>query len=228
MYSWYFSQWKKYIKSLILLKKWIQFHLKLVQSIPPVIKSLPVTNVENIIEELPTILPTTNTTITTPKNQNQECLSTPNKHKSCRCIRCISRYGYLGAKTRESYIQQSPMNISFNTKYSLKRSKKKMNSDKKENQNIFEVDFNSDIMSISEKLNSSNLSFTLEESEFNNDININNYVNNNENGNENEISYLSNNHQLNLSIIPQTPVVVIESSCTMSDHLKVRNKFIIN
>ena len=91
-----------------------------------------------------------------------------------------------------------------------------------------DVKRNSVIKVLSVKINSSNLSFTLEESEFNNDININNPVNNNENGNENEISYLSNNYQLNSSKIPQTPVVVIESSCTMSDHLKVRNKFIIN
>jgi hypothetical protein len=175
--SFYYRQWKLFLHSQQRLKKWIASHLATVQSFPPILKPI----------DVPVMAPA------------EPCLTTPNaiaicsSHKTCRCVRCLSRYGHLGAKTRQSY-NQSPMNMNrFSSPINTPLSKSRLGRES------LDRSFNS---VISEDVRSR---YPQGIEEYRDD------------------SFLSRDDQNPFDIALQLnpPIVVIESTCTVTDHLKV-------
>lgn len=95
--------------------------------------------------------------------------------------------------------QSNTINSSTKSTKSIKSNRNNDNDDNENYENSFMSDINENIRSIDE-------SFAYEP-----------YINEQ----NNNISFSSNINNISNSIIPQTPVVVIESTCTISDHLKV-------
>ena len=171
----YFSQWRLFIQSQKTLKKWIAFHLALVRSLPSVVKPIE-TDVQIILSEA--ILSTPRTGVA--------CRS----HKTCRCVRCLSRYGHLGAKTRKNYTH-SPMAM-FSSPHSTSISQSGGRS-------FLDQSFNT--------IASGDVPFR--------------YSIEPEGATNESFSFLSrNSHKSNRNSM-NPPIVVMESTCTATEHLKV-------
>lgn len=170
-------------------------------------------------------------------------------HKSCRCIRCFSRYGYLGAKTRENYTPT--LNTSFNTNSTPKKSKSNVNSRSnssnrknknnvsnsiEENQNSFTSSINGNEMSellattTTTGINGHNESFIFEsevQDQYQSEVSIPSTPKSRTQNSKSKKTlpsspFLPPQTPPTSSLPPQAPIVVLESTCTMSDHLKVR------
>lgn len=171
----YYFQWKLFLQSQKTLKKWIAFHLAMVQSIPSVVKPIE-TDVPMILSEV---------SISTP-HTSVACRS----HKTCRCVRCLSRYGHLGAKTRKNYIHSPMAMFSSPLNTSISQSGVKSFPDQS---------FNT--------IASEDVSFR--------------YSRETEGARNDSFSFLSRNSQNPNRSSINPPIVVMESTCTATEHLKV-------